>query len=62
MDIDREIFSSVAHLIRANLYGSAARLCDESLRRVSDQRQLNIIKAYCFAKAGWLGEIEQINI
>jgi predicted Zn-dependent protease len=52
MDIDREIFCSVSYLIRMNLYGSAARLCDESLRRVSDQRQLNILKAYCFSKTG----------
>lgn len=52
MDLDKEVFCSVAHLIRLSLFGSAARLCDESLRRVSDQRQLNILKAYCFAKAG----------
>ncbi|KAI6188453.1 Tetratricopeptide repeat protein 21B [Aphelenchoides besseyi] len=52
MDIDSEIFCMVNHYVRLNLYGSAARLCDESARRVDDQRQLNILKAYCFAKAG----------
>ncbi|KAI6240106.1 Tetratricopeptide repeat protein 21B [Aphelenchoides fujianensis] len=52
MDIDNEIFSMINHYVRLNLYGSAARLCDESARRVDDQRQLNVLKAYCFAKAG----------
>ncbi|CAD5217251.1 unnamed protein product [Bursaphelenchus okinawaensis] len=52
MDVDPEVFCMINYYIRNNYFGSAARLCDDSLKRVKDQRQIQILKAYCLAKIG----------
>lgn len=63
MDVDKEIFCAVSHLIRLNLYGTAARFCDESSRRVTNLRELSIVKAYCLSKAGlWVYVASPISV
>lgn len=52
MDIDPEVFCMTNYLIRSHLYGSAGRLCEDAAKRVQDQRQLHVLRAYCLLKTG----------
>uniref|UniRef100_A0A1I7RZM2 Tetratricopeptide repeat protein 21B n=1 Tax=Bursaphelenchus xylophilus TaxID=6326 RepID=A0A1I7RZM2_BURXY len=50
----------INYYIRNNFFGSAATLCDDSLKRVKDQRQIQILKAYCLTKIGKVADAIRI--